>query len=878
MNGKFLFEGPRKLWLKGVTYGPFAPPSHPREFGHPLQVERDLTSMRRSGLNTIRTYGTPPVWFLDSAQRYGMRVLVGTAWEQHVAFLQDRKTGRGICERVRRDVAAIAGHPAILAYAIGNEIPAPIVRWHGRRRVAAFLEKLWGQVKEEDPEGLVTYVNYPTTEYLELPFLDFLGFNVYLEREADLRAYIARLQNLAGDRPLVMTELGLDARAHGEKRQARTLRWQIRSTFEGGCAGAFVFSWTDEWHRGGSEITEWSFGLTNRDRRPRPALHAVRDAFEAGPFPPEAACPRMSVVVCTHNGADTLGECLAHVQALRYPDYEVIVVDDGSTDRTVEVASGFDVTLISTPNRGLSSARNTGLRAATGEVVAYLDDDAFPDRDWLTYLAATFRETSHAGVGGPNIPPSDENLVARCVARAPGGPVHVLLSDTEAEHIPGCNMAFRADRLRAAGGFDPRFRVAGDDVDVCWRLTERGESLGFNPGAMVWHRRRSSLRAYWRQQEGYGKAEGLLERKWPEKYNPAGHVSWAGRMYSGGGWKLFPSSRQRIYQGTWGTAPFQSAEEAPPRPTDVLAVMPEAWLVLLLLAVLAALGLGWPPLLLLATGLGVVLLGGLLATVVSSAWKATRREGVAGWKARLDAVALTASLHLVQPIARLIGRIEGGLAPWRFLPEGPRLARPVRHLTLWSEEWRSVDRWLRDLASKLRSRGLVARTGGEYDRWDLDVSSGGLGSVRVLTAVEEHGQGRQLVRVRLQRRWGRWTLGLGLGGLLLALAAGADSAWIASVVLGGGAAAILARALGEHLTTTGTVAEAVRSLEARRNGGAPEVAAVRTNGHGPPAAVRRDPGLLGGGPDLPLEPTTREVREGLARQIRLRTRSRREAP
>ena len=190
--------------------------------------------------------------------------------------------------------------------------------------------------------------------------------------------------------------------------------------------------------------------------------------------------------------------------------------------------------LISTKNEGLSCARNTGLEAATGELVAYLDDDAYPDPHWLTYLAATFMRTTHAGVGGPNLAPAGDGPIADCIAHAPGGPVHVLLSDQEAEHIPGCNMAFRKATLQAIGGFDPQFRIAGDDVDVCWRLQKRGWTLGFHPAAMVWHHRRNSIRAYWKQQINYGKAEALLERKWPEKYNAAGHLTWTGRVYGNG--------------------------------------------------------------------------------------------------------------------------------------------------------------------------------------------------------------------------------------------------------------------------------------------------------------------------------------------------------
>ena len=122
------------------------------------------------------------------------------------------------------------------------------------------------------------------------------------------------------------------------------------------------------------------------------------------------------------------------------------------------------------------------MEAATGEIIAYLDDDASPDSNWLNYLAKSFQTTDCAGMGGPNIRVSGGRVVAEGVANAPGWPTHVLISDDEAEHIPGCNMAFRKSQLQEIGGFDTQFRVAGDDVDVCWRIRDRGWKLGFEPG------------------------------------------------------------------------------------------------------------------------------------------------------------------------------------------------------------------------------------------------------------------------------------------------------------------------------------------------------------------------------------------------------------
>jgi O-antigen biosynthesis protein len=193
VRGRYLHAGDRKLYVRGVTYGPFAPDDVTGEVYDTELVERDFAAMGEHGINAVRVYTVPPRWLLDAAQRHGLRVMVGLPWEQHVTFLDDRGRARSIERRVREGVRACAGHPAVLCYAIGNEIPASIVRWHGRSRVARHLERLYHAAKEEDPGGLVTYVNFPTTEYLHLPFLDFVCFNVYLEQRDRLEAYLARL-------------------------------------------------------------------------------------------------------------------------------------------------------------------------------------------------------------------------------------------------------------------------------------------------------------------------------------------------------------------------------------------------------------------------------------------------------------------------------------------------------------------------------------------------------------------------------------------------------------------------------------------------------------------------------------------------------------
>src|ERR1041385_878512 len=299
VQGKFIFVGEEKLYLRGVTYGTFRPNEKGEEFPAREIVERDFAQMSANGVNAIRTYTPPPLWLFDAAQWHGLRVMVGLPVERSVAFLDYRKCARSIERIVRAEVSLRAGHPAILCYTIGNEIPASIVRWHGRRRLERFLERLYYVVKAADPNSHVTYVNYPSTEYLQLQFLDFVCFNVYLESQKSLDAYIARLHNIAGDRPVVMAEMGLDSLRNSEGTQAQVLAWQIRTSFAGGCAGVFVYAWTDEWFRGGGEVKDWKFGITDRNRKPKPALISVQKAFNEVPFACDKQWPRISVVVCS---------------------------------------------------------------------------------------------------------------------------------------------------------------------------------------------------------------------------------------------------------------------------------------------------------------------------------------------------------------------------------------------------------------------------------------------------------------------------------------------------------------------------------------------------------------------------------------------------
>ena len=114
------------------------------------------------------------------------------------------------------------------------------------------------------------------------------------------------------------------------------------------------------------------------------------------------------------------------------------------------------------------------------------------------------------------------------------------------------------------------FRAAGDDVDLCWRLQNRGYQIGFSPAAVVWHFRRNTVKAYLNQQRGYGKAEAQLYFKHPYRFNLLGQSRWLGRIY-GDLSSFFLSRRPVIYSGAFGRGLFQTLYEPP---SSLMAFLP----------------------------------------------------------------------------------------------------------------------------------------------------------------------------------------------------------------------------------------------------------------------------------------------------------------
>jgi glycosyltransferase involved in cell wall biosynthesis len=211
--------------------------------------------------------------------------------------------------------------------------------------------------------------------------------------------------------------------------------------------------------------------------------------------------PTCSVVICTRNRPDALERCLAALERFAYPRFEVLVVDNAPSDRrAMDVARCRGVRYLVEPIAGLSRARNTGARACSSDVIAFTDDDAVPERTWLSHLAAQFRDSSVAAVtgrtlmlfdGAAEIAPDASDL----------GPTTIRLDRSQPLWFEmasfggignGNNMAVRRRVFDGWSGFDERlgrgaFLPSCEEHRAFAQLIEHGHAVIYTPEAVVRH-------------------------------------------------------------------------------------------------------------------------------------------------------------------------------------------------------------------------------------------------------------------------------------------------------------------------------------------------------------------------------------------------------
>ena len=550
----------------------------------------------------------------------------------------------------------------------------------------------------------------------------------------------------------------MDTIRHPQEEQAEMLSWHVESVVRCGLAGTIIYAWTDEWFTGGMDITDWAFGLVTRERQPKKAFYALKDKWGGGDNEHVTrrvklpSYPKVSVIVCSYNGAQTLEACLESLLEIDYPDYEVVLVDDGSTDRTPEIVEKFRADPRLVPIRAEKHgalARAQRRRAhGQGEIFAYTDGDCMADPDWLYYLVGTLLSGPYAGVGGPNISPPAANWVQACVSAAPGGPSHVLTTDVVAEHIPGCNMAFHRWAFEMVGGFDPEYRKAGDDVDFCWRLQNAGQVIAFSAAAIVWHYRRFTLQAFKKQQEGYGEAESMLRFNHLIFFGPTGTAQWKGNIY-GAPRFTWLINKPIVYHGVFGHGLFQSIY---PTPRSVVAdyVSSIEWFVLTLFVFALAVPL---------EKLRIVpflMFGATFLVALSYMIHARLEAKFDTIPARILVMILAFTQPLVRGWARYstwhkFKRTPGSviMAPHAHERTVGPLAEHDPPPLLERGRRRAARHCLTTIVGALETEGWRYSTDTGWKHWDIQIYGNVWWNLRLRTVTEYHGGPKCLTRVRL---------------------------------------------------------------------------------------------------------------------------------
>jgi glycosyltransferase involved in cell wall biosynthesis len=227
-----------------------------------------------------------------------------------------------------------------------------------------------------------------------------------------------------------------------------------------------------------------------------------------------------SVVVPARNAAATIGECLMGALSQSVPKelYEVLVVDDGSIDQTAAIARRLGVRVVAQPPLGTAAARNTGLRAAKGDPIVFLDPDCVPKLDWLGQMLAPFDVPAVVGVQGAYASDQD-GLVPRWIQLEFDDRFRQIDSTQSINTLQCFSAGFRRSALVKTGGFDPTLGL-GEDLDLSYRLARSGSRFVFAAKACVYHQHGRSLRRYLERAIRDGLWQSLVYARYPEALRP----------------------------------------------------------------------------------------------------------------------------------------------------------------------------------------------------------------------------------------------------------------------------------------------------------------------------------------------------------------------
>lgn len=227
--------------------------------------------------------------------------------------------------------------------------------------------------------------------------------------------------------------------------------------------------------------------------------------------------PKASVIIPAYNSGNSIGPCLTALKRQSVRPLEIIVVDDGSRDSTIEKTRGFGTKVLAQKHAGPAVARNRGARAARGDIILFTDADCVPDRDWVREMLKPLKDRKIAGVQG-SYKTRQESLVAKFVQAEIEQRYERLSRKRHIDFIGTYSAGYRRDLFLKSRGFDESFpEASGEDPELSFRLSKAGHRMAFNPRAVVYHNHPDTLGKYLRQKLGRARWRVLLYRKHPGK-------------------------------------------------------------------------------------------------------------------------------------------------------------------------------------------------------------------------------------------------------------------------------------------------------------------------------------------------------------------------
>ncbi len=230
---------------------------------------------------------------------------------------------------------------------------------------------------------------------------------------------------------------------------------------------------------------------------------------------------QISVIVPVYNNAKTLDKCLRALsqQSLPRDQYEVIVIDGDSNDRSAEIAQTWPVRLLNIAERSAAIKRNTGAKFAQGNWLAFTDADCIPSRNWLKFLWGSVNGLDVWGAAGKTLGYESRSDAARFVDLTGGLDAGTYLTHPHYPWAPTCNMLIQQQLFQNLNGFDERyFNFEYCDFHLRARACTSSKFL-YEPRAVVLHHHRSSWREYWRQQFFYGHGYGQFMWKYRDRFH-----------------------------------------------------------------------------------------------------------------------------------------------------------------------------------------------------------------------------------------------------------------------------------------------------------------------------------------------------------------------